>query len=114
VRIYEDLRLVQSRLAVVQAVVVGLLLLLVIQFWNLQVVRVRHFRDLAENNRSRMVTLAAPRGAFLDRRGQVLVANRPSFNVLLTAEHAENAEKNKRTAKKNGTGDQKQRERVCR
>ena len=61
-RIYEDLRNVQSRLAVVQSVVVGLFLLLVIQFWNLQVVRGRYFRALAENNRSRAVSLAAPRG----------------------------------------------------
>jgi penicillin-binding protein 2 len=93
VRIYEDLRLVQSRLAVVQALAVGLILLLMIQFWNLQVVRARHFRDLAENNRSRLVTLAAPRGALLDRAGRVLVANRPSFNVVLTAEHAEDLDR---------------------
>ena len=70
VRLYEDLRLVQARLAVLQAVVVVLVALLVVQFWNLQVLRARHFRDLAENNRSRVVTLAAPRGTLLDREGQ--------------------------------------------
>ena len=87
-RIYEDLRVVQARLAIFQAVVVGFVIVLVVQFWNLQVVRARHFRQLAENNRSRLVTLAAPRGALLDRQGQVLVGNRPAFNVVLTAEHA--------------------------
>ena len=87
-RIYEDLRLVQSRLAVLQAVVVLLVAALVVQFWNLQVMRARHFRDQAENNRSRLVTLAAPRGALVDRKGQVLVGNRPSFNVVLVPEHA--------------------------
>ena len=61
VRIYEDLRVVQARLAVFQAVVVVVVAVLVVQFWNLQVVRARHFRQLAENNRSRLVTLAAPR-----------------------------------------------------
>jgi penicillin-binding protein 2 len=89
VRIYEDLRVVQSRLAVLQALAVFLMAVLVVQFWNLQVVRARHFRELAENNRSRLVTLAAPRGALLDRRGQVLVGNRPSFNVVLNVEHGE-------------------------
>jgi len=88
VRIYEDLRVVQARLAVLQALVVALVGVLVLQFWNLQVLRARHFRDLAENNRSRLVTLAAPRGALLDRHGQVLVGNRPSFNVVLNPEHA--------------------------
>ncbi len=87
-RIYEDLRVVQARLAVLQALAVALVALLVIQFWNLQVIRARHFRDLAENNRSRLVILAAPRGALLDREGQVLVDNRPSFNVVLVPEHA--------------------------
>ena len=87
-RIYEDLRVVQTRLAVLQALVVALVGVLVLQFWNLQVLRARHFRDLAENNRSRLVTLAAPRGALLDRHGQVLVGNRPSFNVVLNPEHA--------------------------
>ena len=87
-RIYEDLRLVQSRLAMLQAVVVLLVAGLVVQFWNLQVVRARHFRELAENNRSRVVTLAAPRGALVDRKGQLLVGNRPSFNVVLMPEHA--------------------------
>jgi penicillin-binding protein 2 len=93
VRIYEDLRVVQSRLAVLQAMVVGLVVVLIVQFWNLQVVRARHFRQLAESNRSRLVTLAAPRGALLDRKGHVLVGNRPAFNVLLTAEHAENLDR---------------------
>jgi penicillin-binding protein 2 len=87
-RIYEDLRVVQSRLAVLQALAVVFVAVLVLQFWNLQVLRARHFRELAENNRSRLVTLAAPRGALLDREGHVLVGNRPSFNVVLVPEHA--------------------------
>ena len=49
-----------------------------------------HYRELAENNRSRLVTLAAPRGALLDRKGRLLVENRPSFNVVMMPEHAEN------------------------
>jgi penicillin-binding protein 2 len=90
VKIYEDLRAAQVRLGVFQSVVVGLFALLLIQFWTLQVVRGRYFRALAENNRTRSVPLAAPRGALLDRKGKVLVENRPSFNVVLTPEHSEN------------------------
>ena len=65
-KIYEDLRAAQVRLGVFQSVVVGLFALLLIQFWTLQVVRGRYFRTLAENNRTRSVPLAAPRGALLD------------------------------------------------
>jgi penicillin-binding protein 2 len=89
VRIYEDLRVVQGRLGVVQSIVVVMLALLAVHFWHLQVVRARHYRMLAENNRSRAVPLAAPRGPLLDREGRILVENRPSFNVVLTPEHAE-------------------------
>jgi penicillin-binding protein 2 len=88
-RIYEDLRVVQNRLGVVQTVVATLVAILTIHFWNLQVVRGRYFRAQAENNRSRPVPLAAPRGAILDRKGRILVENRPSFNVVLTPEHTE-------------------------
>jgi penicillin-binding protein 2 len=115
VRIYEDLRVVQARLAILQAVVVVLVALLVVQFWSLQVLRARHFRDLAENNRSRLVTLAAPRGTLLDRGGQVLVGNRPSFNVLLTPEHAPDIDRVvARLAAALGTGEATIRERLAR
>jgi penicillin-binding protein 2 len=115
VRIYEDLRLVQSRLALLQGLAVLLVAGLVVQFWNLQVVRARHFRDQAENNRSRLVTLAAPRGALVDRKGQLLVGNRPSFNVLLVPEHAENLDRVvSRLASALGMGEAAIRERLAR
>jgi penicillin-binding protein 2 len=115
VRIYEDLRLVQSRLAVLQVLVALLVAGLMVQFWNLQVVRARHFRELAENNRSRLVTLAAPRGALVDRQGQLLVGNRPSFNVVLVPEHAENLDRVvSRLATALGIGEAQIRERLAR
>jgi penicillin-binding protein 2 len=115
VRIYEDLRLVQSRLAVLQGLAVLLVAGLVVQFWNLQVVRARHFRDQAENNRSRLVTLAAPRGALVDRNGKLLVGNRPSFSVLLMPEHAENLDRVvSRLASALGIGEAQIRERLAR
>ena len=114
-RIYEDLRVVQARLAILQAVAVVLVALLVVQFWSLQVLRARHFRGLAENNRSRLVTLAAPRGTLLDRGGQVLVGNRPSFNVLLSPEHAPDIDRVvARLAATLGVGEATIRERLAR
>jgi len=115
VRIYEDLRVVQTRLGVLQSVAVGLLALLGIQFWNLQVVRGKYFKLLADNNRSRSVALAAPRGALLDRGGRVLVENRPSFNVLLTPEHADDLDAEvARLARTLEIGEAQIRERVAR
>ena len=92
-RIYEDLRQVHTRLAVAQYVMLALLGALLLQYWNLQVLRARHFRDLAEQNRMRTVHLAAPRGIFFDREGTVLAENRASFNILLTPEHSLNLDR---------------------
>lgn len=114
-RLYEDLRPVHARLSVVQGVVGALLGLLLLQFWNLQVVRARHFRDLAENNRSRIVNVAAPRGRLLDRNGRLLVGNRPSFNVVLSPEHVEDLDQVvERTAETLGTGEAVIREKLAR
>lgn len=114
-RLYEDLRPVQRRLSVAQGVVGAFLGLLLLQFWYLQVVRARHFRELAEGNRSRTVTEAAPRGPLLDRNGRLLVGNRPSFNVVLSPEHAEDLDRVvARTAQTLGTGEAAIRERLAR
>jgi len=114
-RIYEDLRVVQGRLSVLQSMVVGLVALVLIHFWNLQVVRGRYFRTLAENNRTRAVPLAAPRGALLDRHGRVLVLNRPSFNVVLTPEHSEDLDAAiARLSRALGLGEATVRERLAR
>jgi penicillin-binding protein 2 len=64
-------------------IVVACFLLLVGRLWFLQVLRADYFRMLAENNRIRTVFLPPPRGLILDRKGQVLAKNRPSFNVEL-------------------------------
>jgi penicillin-binding protein 2 len=86
VRIYEDLRTVQRRLGVAQALVALALAALVVYFWHLQVLRGKYFRDLAENNRIRALPIPAPRGPLFDRRGRILAENRSSFNVVITTE----------------------------
>jgi len=86
VRIYEDLRSLQRRAGVAQAVVAVALAALVVYFWHLQVVRGKYFRDLSDNNRIRAVPIPAPRGPLFDRNGKILAENRSSFNIVVTAE----------------------------
>lgn len=88
-RLYEDLRVLHRRLGVVQAAVIAALALLLVYFWHLQVLRGKHYRELAENNRIRSVVIPAPRGAVFDRKDRILVENRSSFNIVMTAEHNE-------------------------
>jgi len=78
-----DTKIPQGRLALVSYLSVGLVIILLIGFWKLQVVQSGHFADLAERNRIRYIPIIAPRGAMLDREGRVLVDSYPSFSILL-------------------------------
>src|SRR5260370_508530 len=78
-----DNRLPQARLAVASYIIVGMISVLLIGFWKLQVIDADKYSSLAERNRVRYIPVIAPRGRMLDRDGRVLVDNRPSFSVLL-------------------------------
>lgn len=78
-----DQRLPQTRLAVFSYIVVGMIALLLLGFWKLQVIDSDRYLQLAERNRVRSIPIIAPRGRMLDREGRVLVDNYPSFSVLL-------------------------------
>ena len=78
-----DNRLPQQRLAVASYLIVGMIGVLLIGFWKLQVVDSDRYAQWAERNRVRAIPVIAPRGRMLDRNGRVLVDNYPSFSVLL-------------------------------
>ena len=48
----------------------------------LQTAEGAHYQDLADQNRYKLVALEAPRGVMYDRNGQLMVRNRPSFNIV--------------------------------
>jgi penicillin-binding protein 2 len=79
----DDNRLPQARLAVVSYIIVGMIGVLLIGFWKLQVIDSDKYQQWAERNRVRSIPVIAPRGRMLDRDGRVLVDNYPSFSVLL-------------------------------
>jgi len=78
-----DNRLPQARLAIASYIIVGMIGVLLLGFWKLQVIDSDKYTSLAERNRVREIPVIAPRGRMLDRDGRVLVDNRPSFSVLL-------------------------------
>src|SRR5213593_975882 len=78
-----DNRLPQARLAIASYIIVGMIGVLLLGFWKLQVIDADKYSSLAERNRVRYIPVIAPRGRMLDREGRVLVDNRPSFSVLL-------------------------------
>jgi penicillin-binding protein 2 len=78
-----DNRLPQQRLAIASYVIVGMIGVLLVGFWKLQVIDSDKYLQWAERNKVRYLPVIAPRGRMLDRDGRVLVDNYPSFSVLL-------------------------------
>jgi penicillin-binding protein 2 len=89
-----DNRLPQQRLAIVSYLIVGMVGVLLIGFWKLQVIDSDKFLQWAERNRVRSIPVIAPRGRMLDRDGRVLIDNYPSFSVLLLRDDPALVEKN--------------------
>src|SRR4029077_14734646 len=78
----------QTRMAVAAVVVVVAFALVGARLWYLQVDKGTEMRSLSENNRIRLVRVPAARGVVYDRNGEILVDNRPSFDVVFGPEDA--------------------------
>ncbi len=74
------------KLAVVQYIITGILVILVIGLWRLQVLGADNYRMLAEANRVRKVPILAPRGRLFDRDGKLIVDNYSSVTCFLLRE----------------------------
>jgi len=90
----KDQKLPQVRLAIVSYVIVGMIALLLVGFWKLQIIESEHYAQLAERNRIRSIPIIAPRGRMLDREGRFLVDNYSSFSVLLLRDDPQQVERN--------------------
>jgi penicillin-binding protein 2 len=58
-------------------------LILAGRLWSLQVVQRQAYQDLADANRLRLVQVPSSRGVIYDRDGELLVRNRPVYNVII-------------------------------
>src|SRR5262245_50721130 len=77
-----------ARLSVSGVVVLVAFALVGVRLWYLQVERGQEMRYLSEQNRIRVVSVPAARGVVYDRHGEILVDNRPSFDVVFVPEDA--------------------------
>ena len=91
--IAEDRRRLTTRLNVLRVAIGAAFGLLACGFWFFQVVQHAKFREMAENNHQRTLTLRAPRGVIFDRTGRLLVENRNSFNISIVREHTKDIER---------------------
>lgn len=63
---------------------------LLLRLWYLQILEGDRFFALSTSNRLRVRPVEAPRGFILDRHGEILVENRPTFDLFATPEDVVN------------------------
>ena len=66
---------------------------LIFRLWFLQVVDGPNYRIQSENNRIHLQDIPPFRGMIFDRNGELLVDNRPSFNMYIIPEDVQDSEK---------------------
>jgi penicillin-binding protein 2 len=91
--IAEDRRRLTTRLNTLRVAIAVAFGLLACGFWFFQVVQHAKFKEMAENNHQRTLTLRAPRGVIFDRTGKLLVENRNSFNISIVREHTKDIDR---------------------
>lgn len=74
---------IARRMAILGAVAIGLVAILVLRLWSLQVLDVQRYRAEAVSNGLRSISVPAPRGQILDAQGKVLVGSRPANAVAI-------------------------------
>jgi penicillin-binding protein 2 len=73
---------VQSRFLSATIVLLLTFSALLIRLWQIQVYHGTYYRDLSEDNRIKKDEIPAPRGIIFDRYGEVVLGNRPFFDLV--------------------------------
>ena len=83
---------IQIRIRAALVICFAFFFCIILRLWYLQVIRGEHFVNRSENNRRRRIFVPPPRGHILDRKGEVIVKNRPAFNIELIREDSPDPE----------------------
>ncbi|HEY6307241.1 MAG TPA: penicillin-binding protein 2 [Candidatus Angelobacter sp.] len=81
-----ETKIPQVKFTAVQYVILVVFLVLAYGLWSLQVRHSDEFQSKADAQRIKLVPIVAPRGKILDRDGQFIVENYPSFSAFLLRE----------------------------
>ncbi|HJO03230.1 MAG TPA: penicillin-binding protein 2 [Acidobacteriota bacterium] len=81
-----DRQRITDRVRLLEALAVVLVLALLLGFWQTQVIHGSEYASLAEDNLWKRSRVRPSRGLILDRNGEILATNRPSYEVALIRE----------------------------
>ncbi|NNG07981.1 MAG: hypothetical protein HKM90_09645, partial [Desulfobacteraceae bacterium] len=78
------------RLRILTLYVFAVFAVLVLRLWSLQILKGAELRVQSENNRIQLQDIPPFRGMIFDRSGELLVDNRPSYNLYIIPEQIQN------------------------
>ena len=85
-----ETRITHGRVTVLAALMVLVMMGLLYRYFSLQVIQNEEFRAQSDRNRIAVRTVAPTRGVIVDRSGNLLAVNQPSFTLAITPARAEN------------------------
>ncbi len=83
-----ETRITQGRVTVLAAMMIFVMLGLLYRYFSLQVIQTEEYRAQSDRNRIAVRTVAPTRGVIVDRSGNFLAVNQPSFTLAITPERA--------------------------
>ena len=84
-----ETRITHGRVTVLATLMVLVMVGLLYRYFSLQVIQNEEFRAQSDRNRIAVRTVAPTRGVIVDRSGNLLAVNQPSFTLAITPERAE-------------------------
>ena len=84
--------IIGRRLKIVTVVVIVMVSTLLLRLWFLQIIKGPMYRTQSENNRIHLQSIPPFRGLIMDRNGELLVDNRPSYDLYVIPEDIQDPE----------------------
>ncbi|MFH1896652.1 MAG: penicillin-binding protein 2 [Candidatus Desantisbacteria bacterium] len=78
-----EIGFLKQRLMAITVMVLILFGILMLRITYLQIIKGGYFRNISENNRIRLIPIAASRGMIFDRNGEILAIDEPSFDISI-------------------------------
>ena len=90
VKVRNDRFLVESRFLWASIVIFVVTGGLVLRLWYVQIFKGDFYRNYSERNRVKQVEISVPRGVIYDRNGEVVLGNRPFFDLVYIPQYGTN------------------------
>jgi len=74
---------IKRRIIIAGYIIIAVFLLFALRLWQLQVLKGKEYYAMSEDNRLKVLKVAAPRGIIYDRNGKALVKNMPYYSASL-------------------------------